>query len=53
MVKGEKVMEIEYKGYVIDNGLVYENLITVFYNGDDLIFKSVEDAKEFIDEITQ
>lgn len=46
-------MEIEYKDYVIDNGLVYENLITVFYNGDDLVFKSVEDAKEFIDEITQ
>lgn len=46
-------MEIEYKGYVIDNGLMYENLISVFYNGDDLIFKSVEDAKKFIDEITQ
>lgn len=46
-------MEIEYKGYVIDNGWVYENLITVQYCGDDLIFKSVEDAKEFIDEITQ
>lgn len=46
-------MEIEYKGYVIDNGYMYDNLITVFYNGDDLIFKSMEDAKEFIDEITQ
>lgn len=45
-------MEIEYKGYVIDNGYVYEDLITVQYMGDDLIFESVEKAKEFIDEIT-
>ena len=46
-------MEIEYKGYVIDNGYVYDNLITVQYNGDDLVFKTIGEAKEFIDEITK
>ena len=33
---------INYKGYVIDNGVTYENLITVqIWNGDDIIFESV------------
>lgn len=46
-------MEIEYKGFTIDNGYVYDNLITVQYCGDDIIFESIEDAKNFIDEITK
>lgn len=46
-------MEIEYKGYYIDNGYVYDNLITVQYCGDDIIFKTVDEAKKFIDEITK
>ena len=44
-------MTIEYKGYGIDVGLTYEGMISVQYCGDDLFFKTVEDAKEFIDSI--
>lgn len=45
---------IEYKGYFIDNKVTYENLITVqLFNGDDVIFKTVEEAKRFIDEIRE
>ena len=41
---------ISYKGYVIDNGVTYENLVSVqLPNGDDLMFRSVEEAKEFVD----
>lgn len=42
---------MEYKGYTIDTS-VYGNLITVFYEGDDLVFNTVQEAKQFIDEIT-
>ena len=45
---------INYKGYVIDNKVTYENLITVqIWNGDDIIFESVEEAKRFIDNETE
>lgn len=46
-------MEINYKNYTIDVYFTYDNLITVFYNGDDIIFKTIEEAKIFIDEITK
>lgn len=44
---------IWYKGYGIDVDLTYEGIISVQYAGDDYIFETVEDAKQFIDEITK
>ena len=38
-----------YKGYEID--MTMYRFITVFYNGDDCVFRTVEEAKEFIDTI--
>lgn len=49
MVKGGNVME--YKGYDIDT-TTYK-YITVQYNGDDVVFDTIEEAKQFIDEITE
>lgn len=44
---------MEYKGYFIEIGFYGEGEITVQYCGDDVWFKSVEEAKEFIDQITE
>lgn len=41
---------MDYKGYTIDDS-VYGNLITVFCEGDDLVFNTVQEAKEFIDSL--
>ena len=41
---------MDYKGYTIDTS-VYGNLITVFYEGNDLVFNTVQEAKEFIDSL--
>jgi hypothetical protein len=41
---------MDYKGYTIDTSC-YGNLITVFYDGDDLVFNTVQEAKEFIDSL--
>lgn len=41
---------MEYKDYYIDDSMY--GLITVQYCGDDVVFRSVEEAKQFIDEIT-
>lgn len=43
-------MNIKYKGYDIEHG-IYGNLYTVQYLGDDCIFETEEEAKQFIDEI--
>jgi len=40
-----------YKGYEIDTTMY--RFITVFYMGDDLVFHSIEEAKEFIDKIVK
>lgn len=42
---------MEYKDYYIDDSMY--GLITVQYCGDDVVFRSVEEAKKFIDEITE
>lgn len=42
---------MEYKGYDIDT-TTYK-YITVQYNGDDVVFDTIEEAKQFIDEITE
>lgn len=41
---------IEYKGLFIEE--MY-GMITVQYCGDDVVFKSVDEAKQFIDEVTE
>lgn len=43
--------KMEYKGFYIDDCMY--GLITVQYCGDDVVFRSVEEAKQFIDEITE
>lgn len=42
---------MEYKGFYIDDCMY--GMITVQYCGDDVVFRSVEDAKKFIDEIAE
>ena len=44
---------MEYKGYYIEIGFYGEGEITVQYCGDDCWFSSIEEAKEFIDQITE
>lgn len=43
----------EYKGYGIDYNFYGMNEYTVQYCGDDIEFTTLEDAKQFIDEITK
>lgn len=43
--------DIVYKGYVIDRTTYC--YITVFYCGDDFMFKTTEEAKKFIDSIVE
>ena len=38
-----------YKGYEIDNS--FGDFYTVLYCGDEVAFDTIEEAKEFIDEI--
>lgn len=45
----EDPKNIEYKGYIIDNGLTYPNMVSVFVDGDDWLFNTVEEAKAEID----
>ena len=41
----------EYKGFQIEYDLYKQNEYTVQYNGDDVVFNSIDEAKQFIDEI--
>lgn len=43
--------DIEYNNYHIVVNFYGHNEITVQYCGDDIIFNSIEEAKEFIDSI--
>ena len=45
----EKDME-EYRGYFIEE--MY-GMISVQYCGDDVVFRSVDEAKQFIDEVSE
>lgn len=40
----------EYKGFYIEP---FRNGYTVFYQGDEVYFDSVDEAKQFIDEVTE
>ena len=42
----------KYKGYSIEQNFYGKGEYTVQYQGDDVVFKSVEEAKEFINEIS-
>ena len=42
---------IEYKGYIIEQNFYNKNEYTVYYAGDDIIFDTIEQAKEFIDSL--
>lgn len=42
---------MEYKGYYIEYNFYGLNEYNVQYCGDDIMFKSVNEAKEFIDSI--
>jgi hypothetical protein len=42
---------MEYKGFYIDDCMY--GMITVQYCGDDVVFRTVDEAKQFIDEVTE
>lgn len=41
----------EYKGYGIDFNIYGQNEYSVQYCGDDFMFQTMEEAKQFIDSI--
>lgn len=43
----------EYKGYYIEYNFYGENEYSVQYCGDDVLFKTEEEAKRFIDEVAE
>lgn len=45
-------MMIEYRGYAIEREYV-GNRFEVFFEGDDVVFDTVEDAKKFINEVSE
>jgi len=42
-----------YKGYGIDHDFYGEDEYSVQYCGDDLMFRTIDEAKAFIDEIAE
>ena len=48
-IPAERAM-MEYKGFYIDDCMY--GMITVQYCGDDVVFRTVDEAKQFIDEVT-
>ena len=48
----EKDME-EYRGYFIERNFYGHGEYSVEYCGEDVIFRTLVEAKEFIDEITE
>lgn len=44
---------MEYKGYWIEFNFYGHNEYTVQYCGDDVFFRSIEDAKAFIEEVQE
>ena len=49
-ISRQKGRMMEYKGFYIDDCMY--GMITVQYCGDDLVFGTVDEAKQFIDEVT-
>ena len=46
-------METVYKDYVIEPYMKNPALVTVVYCGDEIVFDTVDEAKQFIDEISE
>lgn len=46
-------MYTEYKGYYIERDFYGHGEVTVQYCGDDIVFASEEEARLFIDEVTE
>lgn len=46
-----KTSQEDYKRYTIAYNFHAKNEYTVYYQGDDLVFDTIEEAKKFIDEI--
>ena len=44
---------MEYKGFYIEFNIYGSNEYTVQYCGDDILFDSEQEAKEFIEEVTK
>ena len=42
---------IEYKGYYIETNFYGDGEITVQYCGDDIYFPTIQEAKDFIDDM--
>lgn len=38
-----------YNNYVIDTSPIYGNKVSINIEGDDILFETVEDAKNYID----
>lgn len=43
----------EYKGYSIEYNFYGEGEYSVQYCGDDVVFNTEQEAKDFIDEVTE
>ena len=43
----------EYKGYAIEYDFYGEGKYSVQYCGDDVMFRTMDEAKQFIDEVTR
>ena len=48
-----KEINMEYKGLVIEFNIYGAGEYTVQYCGDDILFDSEQEAKEFIEEVTK
>ena len=44
---------IEYKEYIIEQNFYNKNEYTVYYDGEDIIFNTLEEAKQFIDSLEE
>ncbi len=44
---------IAYKGFIIEYNFYNKNEYRIYYNGDDIIFDTIEKAKQFIDSLEE
>ena len=49
--RGKKERSMIYKGYAIEHNLYGMGEYTVQYQGDDVVFDTIKDAKHFIDTV--
>lgn len=51
--EGKKGVRMRYNGYDIDFNIYGQNEYSVQYCGDDVMFKTVDEAKAFIDKVNE